>query len=223
MDLSDRLLKSVSLRGASARAAHVHVRALAVPFKFVYALPFVHTLMPAQREREREKQERREMRDAAPCAIVIFWVFQKYTLDSGKDKEAGWNGGGFGGTGWKCEREGKGGYASREKAKESRSGRDRDWECQSSATSHPRNVLASATATKGEYKKKKKRNCKIDTIWLLEPSVLRLEQVRNKSAPIGNKTARAANVLLLNREISWNKSEMTCLWMRINNSEKRYW
>lgn len=44
--------------------------------------------------------------------------------------------------------------ASREKAKESQRQR-RDWECQSSATSHPRNVLASATATKGNTVKKR--------------------------------------------------------------------
>lgn len=47
--------------------------------------------------------------------------------------------------------------ASREKAKEPRRQR-RDWECQSSAASHPRNVLASVTATGGNVKKERNRN-----------------------------------------------------------------
>lgn len=84
-------------------------------------------------------------------------------------------------TGRKCEREGKGRCVERE-SEGVAAAETRDWECQSSATSHPRNVLASAAVTNGNAKKERNRNL----------TRLFLSRVigMNKLAPIGETAPR---------------------------------
>lgn len=153
-----------------ARAGHVYARSRS-PFKFVCPSTFVHALMPAQRGKERDKERKRERergeagkegeadRGERQGTRVPSWFFEcskNIPSTRGKIKRPAGMAGDSEGPG-ESAREKEKEDASREKAKEPRRQR-RDWECQSSAASHPRNVLASVTATGGNVKKERNRN-----------------------------------------------------------------
>lgn len=152
-----------------ARAGHVYARSRS-PFKFVCPSTFVHALMPAQRGKERDKERKRERERRSRKGrrgrsrgktghCVPSWFFEcskNIPSTRGKIKRPAGMAGDSEGPG-ESAREKEKEDASREKAKEPRRQR-RDWECQSSAASHPRNVLASVTATGGNVKKERNRN-----------------------------------------------------------------
>lgn len=122
----------------------------------------VRTKRERERQRERERRSRKGRRGRSRGKTghrVPSWFFEcskNIPSTRGKIKRPAGMAGDSEGPG-ESAREKEKEDASREKAKEPRRQR-RDWECQSSAASHPRNVLASVTATGGNVKKERNRN-----------------------------------------------------------------